>query len=262
MLKVAVVDDEERIRLGLAKLIEKTDEFCRVVGCYASGQDLLDRLHGEEADLVITDIKMPQMDGLQLIGELRRRRPEIKLAVVSGFSDFSFAKRAIRLNVQDYLLKPVDREELEQLLIRVRAEVEGRRERGDPADSELLRRESDNSAVEAVKAFIREHYREELELSKLAETVYLTPSYLSKLFRHVTGETITDYWIGVRIGRAKDLLRERRELKTYEVGERVGYADPAYFNKVFKRTAGMTPKEYRERAGLARSAETMPNKRQ
>ncbi|EXX86453.1 hypothetical protein BG53_06185 [Paenibacillus darwinianus] len=77
--------------------------------------------------------------------------------------------------------------------------------------------------------------------------MFLTPSYLSKLFKTETGKTITDYMIAVRMERAKALLREQQGWKTYEVGEKVGYSDPAYFNKVFKRVVGCTPKEFRER---------------
>jgi len=104
-----------------------------------------------------------------------------------------------------------------------------------------------NRVIETVKQFIHQHFAEELELNRLAEEVFLTPSYLSKLFKTETGETITDFLISVRIDRAKDWLREKNALKTYEVGEKVGYADPAYFNKVFKKVVGCTPKEFRDR---------------
>lgn len=105
---------------------------------------------------------------------------------------------------------------------------------------------SEHRAVETIKAYIQQHYTEELELQHLADLVYLTPSYLSKLFKTETGETITDYCIAVRIEHAKRLLKEDHGLKTYMVGERVGYPDPAYFNKVFKKMTGKTPKEYRD----------------
>ncbi|MBW7456070.1 helix-turn-helix domain-containing protein, partial [Paenibacillus sepulcri] len=101
-------------------------------------------------------------------------------------------------------------------------------------------------AVERIKMYLHEQYKEELDLQRLAEHVHLTPSYLSKLFKGETGETITDFAISVRIHHAKRLLREEHGLKTYEVGERVGYPDPAYFTKVFKRMTGKTPKEYRD----------------
>jgi two-component system response regulator YesN len=502
MVKVALVDDEERIRLGLAKLIAQAGSEYEVAGVYASGQELLADLDRIEADLLITDIKMPNMNGLDLIEKLRVLRPKWRLAVLSGFDDFSFARTALRLGVEDYLLKPVDTEELAQLLNKVKISLQKEQEResirredhlrllmfsepdtvpphlreeasrelagtalfqdhfavfvvhgirpgllqevcsaasawhrewtaepwdaglvaliaaikeGDDAYTvselgqtllqrlpagfrgrigagdvfrgakwlreayrqalaavqhgwysegnavfesyaqlprsadqsmpahpvilltrdfreavamqddaralaslrqwleDLMRRKpswaelksgcetvlafvksgktegagqrtepdsgflepqrypdkesfaasflkaveeafrsiradkQENRVVETVKAYIQQHYAEELELSRLAEMVYLTPSYLSKLFRTETGETITDYLISVRMDRAKALLRDEHALKTYEVGEKVGYADPAYFNKIFKKVVGCTPKEFRER---------------
>ncbi|MEK0312943.1 response regulator [Cohnella sp. 56] len=507
IVKIAVVDDEEKIRLGLAKLIELTGEAFQIVGIYAGAQELLDDLGRLDIDLIFTDIKMPQINGLQLIEQVQRRKPRIKFAILSGFNDFEFARSAIRQGVEDYLLKPVDQDELGALLHRIRNNLELERYRkavaaeehirlllgsdirhlpdhmtqgasrelsqiglfkehfavvllrsdpelsgerlaayteawhrehrsivleprqsvivvsigqGDhddtvrglastllqriphavhvrigvsavhqgplklrdayieaeaalqqvwyekeikamndflhltkrtddgasplrmldkdfrpalqmldlpraegalrawldeaakvrpswPALSEassavlgLLRGElggrqsqlpsgdtedeqlrlspgrfvswhaftaelmdsagallhilkearQENRVVETVKSYIQQHYTEELELQRLADRVYLTPSYLSKLFKTETGETITDYIISVRIAHAKELLIRDPSLKTYEVGEMVGYGDPAYFNKVFKKVAGLTPKEYRDRVRL------------
>jgi two-component system response regulator YesN len=121
-------------------------------------------------------------------------------------------------------------------------------EKMDKRLQELKESRQEHRVVETVKAYIHRHYTEEMELNRLAEEVFLTPSYLSKLFKTETGETLTDYHISVRIERAKELLKESLFLKTYEVGEKVGYFDPAYFNKIFKKVVGCTPKEYRERA--------------
>lgn len=510
MVRVVLVDDEERIRLGLAKLIAQADGDCEVAGIYASAAELLADLERVDADLVISDVKMPGMNGLELLERLQQLRPHWKLAILSGFDEFQYARQALRIGVEDYLLKPVDTEDLADLLRKVKAELRSEFARdtdrlreyarlllfgesdaaavplGDTAIRELARmrlfaghyavlavhgypeappapiesaavqwrrdflalprgpylaavvvaiqdgddagivselgqsmlrrlphslcghigasevfrgpdwlrdayrqsaaavqhawyepaptgfadyarlpksagdssaasshalltrefRESlaardagrlrsalrqalerfmdgrpgwselkigcdtamamirselaageqaadgvddranagpaaadldpirfangaayakaylaaaeaaigqlqtdrrESWAIEEVKHYIQSHYREELELSRLAERVYLTPSYLSKLFKTETGGTITDYLISVRIERAKTLLRDDRARKTYEVGEQVGYADPAYFNKVFKKFAGCTPKEFRER---------------
>lgn len=100
-------------------------------------------------------------------------------------------------------------------------------------------------SVEVVKRWIEEHYSEQAELSNLAGMVYLTPTYLSKLFKQETGMTITDYLIEIRIKRAKQLLADSSNLKIHEVGHEVGYPDPAYFNKLFKRMVGVTPNEYK-----------------
>jgi len=495
MLRIVIADDEERIRRGLAKLIRSASEAYEVAGEFANGDELLRFVREEGADVVITDIRMPVMDGLAVAERLQAEHPGVRCIIVSGYSDFDYARTAMRHHVRDYLLKPVDKAELFRVLEEVAKEIadsrrqaklmrrlrlesalsgdapegtsvpdeafavwyavrtespvgldeledaansddgmacaiavrersygvllelapgaplntapdragfalaaalaehtgaaigaslpfrgsrrlreafaeaelaagrafyrferavfvpasetmaqpvrpvrlgdwlqtweaefvrslqlleaaqverelnrffEEMRSRQEPPATlrELLvrligtaeretggfagkaeelfgptdrrleelsrffkydqlrqwftermkeaigrirdRRSDSARAVDEVKAIIASNYREELDLAGLAERVYLTPSYLSRLFRQETGVTITDYLIQVRIEQAKKLLRSRPDLKTYEVGEQVGYPDSAYFTKLFKRIVGMTPNEYRQ----------------
>jgi len=108
MVNIVVVDDEERIRQGLAKLITLAGSEFQVTGIFAGGQDLLSTIDQLSVDLVITDIKMPMMNGLELIEKLQLRYPKIKCAIISGFDDFAYARQALRYGVEEYLLKPVD----------------------------------------------------------------------------------------------------------------------------------------------------------
>ncbi|WP_256756986.1 response regulator [Cohnella sp. WQ 127256] len=501
MVNVVVVDDEERIRLGLAKLIAQVGKEFQVTGIFAGAQELLSHIDSIHVDLVITDIKMPVMNGLELIKQLQHRLPKLRMAIISGFDDFTFARQALRYGVEEYLLKPVDKDELEQMLHKVRDKLEYDQQAGEvnqddqlklllfndtealpkplrveacrqleqtplfqqpyfvfvmrghtPLTIEQMRKvvsgwlanwtiveredrvilivgipstehadrvrelgqtllhrlpvsyegrlgasdvfqgttwlreayrqadcalqqawydtgkmaftdyarilrktkslnhllmqiisefqaemalsnysgaqkaihrwfeecmllmpswnelseacetvlsliakvspikrteedeleervmacepekfaskdafmtfflgavdqlfvqlmqfRQENRVVDTIKQYIRHHFADELELHRLAEEVFLTPSYLSKLFKTESGETITDFLISVRIEHAKDWLKEKNGLKTYEVGEKVGYADPAYFNKVFKKVVGCTPKEFKDR---------------
>ncbi len=116
MINIVVVDDEERIRQGLAKLITQVGSEFQVVGIFSGAQELLNRVHELTVDMVITDIKMPVMNGLELIEKLQGKFPKLKLAIISGFDDFTFARQALRYGVEEYLLKPVDKAELEKLL--------------------------------------------------------------------------------------------------------------------------------------------------
>jgi two-component system, response regulator YesN len=497
MLRIAIADDEERIRLGLAKLIRSASPEYKVEGIYSNGAELLRHVEQHGADLVVTDIRMPVMNGLEFAEKLMGSHPGVRCVIISGYHDFEYARAALRYKVSDYLIKPVDKTELYRLLGDIDAAINGERQRllqerrrtlemmlsggqsldqaaafqwdtdtvwyairsdrpielavaeavlqaenipyvgavrirdglngllvkvdgadplvaksesigslllhrlsreasvsigvsmpfrgehriksafeeaeaaarramyrfenaalilsgsaasrpsqlspdkggmkdmepvliralqildieqleqwitglfhafqraEEPFDSMLeildrvlylakreirefseLAEESFGSeqvwkntladsykfepmsrwyaerfirvlrqvregrrgsvrAVEDVKLLLAKSYKEELDLGKLAEQVYLTPSYLSKLFKQETGMTITDYAIKVRIEEAKQLLRSRHDLKTYEVGESVGYPDSAYFAKIFKKTVGLTPNEYR-----------------
>lgn len=493
MLRIVIVDDELSIREGLGKMIGKESDRFLITGSFSNGQELLDFAQDSEFDAVITDIRMPLVDGLELIKELRSIRPEARCIIMSGFTDFEYARQALRYSAVDYLLKPINKKQLFGLLYQLDEDKElalGKEQqlrsglllsylKGDPAlcdrlpelilplphlsvtvlkgsDMEalhssvsLLRRQPQfrfdtvdtgeegitlvsyynelpdaddiarladslrqfphpgivmagsslgyshpselgrayyeaktacdrgmygreawgyssfspayeqepdvaglfarnrevlaqavqvlnipqalkslelqlheleqakasrasilqlcrfaieiagtelpewarifgpglplqleehlltcltfhelkdrfmeefsealqqiregrlaqgGKSVEIVKKWIAEHYDKPADLSHLASMVYLTPSYLSKLFKHETGLTITDYLIEVRIRKAKQLLAESAELKIHEVGSEVGYPDPAYFNKLFKRIVGVTPNEYK-----------------
>ncbi|MNE84130.1 HTH-type transcriptional activator Btr [compost metagenome] len=101
--------------------------------------------------------------------------------------------------------------------------------------------------VEQTKSILEREYGQNFELERLAETVGMNASYISRLFKYKTGQTITDYLIGIRIAKAKELLTGQPDLKNYEIAEMVGYSDPVYFNKLFKKMCGMTPKDYKSR---------------
>lgn len=231
MIKIAVVDDEELIRRGLSYLLEEAKRGYQVVGMFENGQKALDFLMNYDVDVIITDIRMPVMDGLSFLQKLQRLGKEYQVIILSGYDDFAYAQQAIRYGVKEYLLKPINKEELYQAIDRNAAVKAESKER---------------SAIAEVKEILEQEFDQPLDLNYLASRVYLTPKYLSKLFRTETGITIVRYLLSLRMEKAKKLLLENKELKSYEVAERVGYSDPVAFNKIFKKLVGMTPREYRE----------------
>ncbi|KGE19303.1 response regulator [Paenibacillus wynnii] len=494
MLRIVIVDDEVLIREGLARMISKESDNFDIVGTYPDGRQVLDGLPELHFDVVITDIRMPQIDGLELIKRLKASHPHIRSILMSGFVEFNYAREAIRSSAVDYLLKPIDKEQLFELLYRLNVERKQQLEKeagyrsglllsllhieepstilmtgltlpqpyfttfvlkescqetvcfcadslrqekeslfddievhkglhvliwyserkltsdemkdiadlimGEPPEhvqhlgsscsyndpsklrqayieakqacdagiyspktfhyaniqeisksgtvttapfsafseslihdlqilnvsgvmesvhkifSELRvqqaysdqilhichlieetaskelqefkavykrvithirlqeniqsctsfkemenlftsvfssalneirtgRLEMSGTAVETVKRWITANYNQHAELNHLANIVFLTPSYLSKLFKQETGMTLTDYIIEIRIRKAKQLLKNSPDLKVHEIGSEVGYPDPAYFNKLFKRVVGVTPNEYK-----------------
>lgn len=497
MLRIVIVDDEFPIREGIAKIIRKENAAFFVAGVFPNGQEALDYITTADVDVVITDIRMPTLDGLELIKCLKSAQPEIRCIIMSGFTDFEYARQALRYSAVDYLLKPIDKQQLLKLLYMLDEEKEANfdeeqrlrsgvllsylksatslcsklpepdfplpffavhvlRSRdieallaqlslavadqglGCPADiidtgegmltlisyyadepdasmikqlpsrlrpllapvgtiqagssraycraaqlgkayleavrasdyglydysawscyhcedmqlpdfdiaewfigtkealsehmqvlnlpqikadleilfdqikenkpsrqsilslcqlihdtaltglqewkslypaaageqleerllacltfaemkslflSQFLkgleeiragRLQMSDRSVETVKRWLYENYDQQAELGHLASMVYLTPSYLSKLFKNETGMTITDYLIEVRLKKAKHLLKTCPDMKIHEIGCEVGYPDPAYFNKLFKRIVGVTPNEYKK----------------
>ncbi|MBP3965519.1 response regulator [Paenibacillus lignilyticus] len=515
MLNIAIVDDEEIIRLGLEKMITRFSSDYRIVGSYEDGAEALAAIGAPDlqVDLIITDIKMPYMDGLRFIELVKEKLPGIRCLILSGYNDFEYARKAIQFGVDDYMIKPVDLQELSKLLQTVDRQLSERREneeqlalaarqqrgheleeqlrkllqsggagehaapsllpelqsgrgavivfrtsnmlahesllhyldeikamfhhvvvmdnnliavllsvqedgkqpeksvraislrlmdymhnrsggfiaigesvlphvggswhgayveglaasrhqfykeretfamnlkdlpakaeqwkfnmpaldeqfktacemldsqtiktviplffaeaeRGKAGYDEIMhmaghlfytlttkidgfldalyelqgatfdfhrtvashfamrdlkewliaivdqvvkaleptRNASSKRVIETVKLWIQEHYREEIELTALSETVFLNASYLSFLFKRETNQTITEYITSVRMAKAKEYLKDRLDLKAYQIGELVGYADGIYFNKLFKKTVGVTPQKYR-----------------
>lgn len=243
MIKVMLVEDEETIRKGLKLLIEETIGGFRVIAEASNGKEALELLHAKSPDLLISDIRMAEMDGLEMIKRIRERQRQLHLIILSGYAEFEYAKQALRYGVADYLLKPIDRVELAQVLDKFRrmrqfgveapakdADEEGRQSRG------LIRR---------VKELIVERLDQDISLQLIADQVHLNHQYLSVLFKSETGQNFSEYVTRCRIGKAKELLAGTN-LKIYEIAQLSGYMSAKHFMSVFKSMEGTTPSEYRE----------------
>jgi len=242
MLNVMIVDDEERIRTGLKKIIEKAKGNQVKINCFEDGHKAINYLiDHQDIDVLITDIRMPILNGLELIKKINNKYPNLVKIIISGYEDFEYARQAIKFGVTDYLLKPIDKKELITILSTINKNDK------IPSSSINNQKAQGHWIIEQVKENINRNYKKTLSLKSIADEVYLNPSYLSKLFKDTEGMTITDYLIHLRMEKAKHLLEIYPELKIFEVGEMVGYPDPIYFNKVFRKNNGLTPKEYKER---------------
>ncbi|WP_419874674.1 helix-turn-helix domain-containing protein [Candidatus Pristimantibacillus sp. PTI5] len=249
-MNIIIADDEEFIRLGLEKILTKMDLDITVIGSYSNGMDAwthISKLGEGELDVLITDIKMPMMDGLKLIEHLRGKA--IATIVLSGFSEFEYARKALRYGVRDYLLKPVDKANLYDLLIKIKQEREENRLAGETNEpllqQEPISKEKEHHVIEQMKSILEQEYGKNFEMERMAETVGMSANYLSRLFKQETGMTLTDYLIDIRIEKAKQFLTDHPNLKNYEISQLVGYSDPVYFNKLFKKMTGETPKDYK-----------------
>ncbi|MFD2333469.1 response regulator [Cohnella sp. GCM10020058] len=252
MLKVMIVDDEEHIRLGIAKILSRYPGGLEIAGQHANGLEAMLRLSDmepDELDVIITDIEMPMMDGLRFIEQAKAKLPGVFIVMLSGYNDFEYARQALRAGAADYLLKPMDKVEVFKLLDRFAAQKRERQDGADDADPQrtavAAAPAESVSTADRICRLIDQEYNKELDLSYIADKVGFNASYISKLFSRERGETITDYLNRVRIDKAKQFLRDHPGLKVYEIAHIVGYGDKIYFQKLFKRTVGVTPNEYR-----------------
>lgn len=359
MIRVLIVDDAHIIRSSLRKSVEELDESIVVAGEESNGSRALQWLENHYADLCITDVRMPVMDGLELIRNINKKYEWVKSMVISTYDDFHYAKESIELEAVDYILKPINKESLHKALDKciqkitkgrqrealelyvrkaphhraelrswrehIRAQrtetlpllivdtlelleewIEGRYylmndlamiwlesvmeeldmgvtnislyegkdigmgestipqtklrsyfrlctvhrlEEGSKRMLEVVDGVKDKKnlkLIDQILAYIEEHYAEKINLQDLADQVKISRSYLVSLFKQETGMTVWNYIVAERMKKARDLLLQSN-MKSYEIGDKVGYDDPIYFSQLFKKHFGLSPMEYKKR---------------
>ncbi len=251
---VLLVDDEPRTVKGIYSILKKQKGETLEIITANNGLKAIEYLEKRTIDLLLLDIKMPEMDGLSLLKFLRNENLEITTILLTGHADFEYARSAISMNVFNYLLKPIDKD----ILIK---EVEKgikynknrlRLERGAKIlesypdlfnDEEMV---SSNPVITQACKYIQDNLSKSITLKSLAENVHVNDCYLSVLFKEKTGITFTDYLTRLRLIKAKQLLIQNK-LKIYEIAEEVGYHSAKYFTKVFHDHQGITPNQFRKR---------------
>ncbi|NBI90648.1 response regulator [Lachnospiraceae bacterium] len=233
--KIVIVEDEFRIRQGLSNLINKVDMGCRVIGEAENGYEGIKMVRDMEPDIVITDIRMPKINGLEMIEKIKEMGIHCVFVILSGYSDFEYARTGIRLGVKEYLLKPATISDVKELLKKLVDQEEKR--------AEDTRMQEYSVAVKEMVSVIEENYGMRLGLDSFADKFRLTPEYLSNLFAKETGMTFSNYLKKIRMEKAKELILNT-DMKIYEVACSVGYPDQKYFSKVFKEYTGVSAKQY------------------
>ena len=266
MTKVLVVEDESIVRRDLVLTTPWEEIGCICIGGAENAQEALDFIREQKPDIIITDIRMPQLSGLELIdivAELCAVDDEYwcECIILSGYSDFEYARRAMRSGVQEYLVKPVDDDELLASIVRAKKRIDEHKsddtlkKKLDGTSGSLFmlfkeynltNQKSANARYvsEAIKS-ITEHYVGGISIEDAAEALSISSSYLSRIFKTETGYTFVDYLTYYRIKRAAELL-EDQAVRIYEVADLVGYSDARYFSQIFRKLTGMTPKEFRD----------------
>lgn len=239
-----VVEDESLIRRNVIKKIASLNLPLTLAGEASNGADAICLIEEHYPDLVITDIRMPQSDGLELAAYLQKNHPGTKVIILSGYSDFTYAQTALRYGVLDYLLKPITLESLSGSLHKILVNM---KTKSEELDSYRLRnsRLDQESICELLETYLLEHYKQDISFQELGEKFGFTPEYLGKLFKKHSGETPSKYLTKLRINEAKRLLLNNPNLEIQMVGELVGYKDGFYFSRVFKSYTGIQPSEFR-----------------
>ena len=241
-MRVMIVEDEpasaEYIAAILARYVPEAEICCTA----ENGEDALVQMPTARPDVVVTDVAMPRMDGLALTAQLKKRWPQIRVIIVSGYQEFEYARAALRHGVADYLLKPVNPQELACCLRAVSCEEK-------PALSSA--QSAENSKAETsftpLESYVAAHLAQPLTLPRLCRECGVSQTTANRIFRKYTGMSFLEYVTARRIEKAQAILRENPETLIKTVALTCGFSDPLYFSKVFKNIAGCAPTEYANR---------------
>ena len=255
MYKLLVVDDEPIIRKGIIKLINYEELAVGSIFEAADGRSALAIVKKERPDIILADINMPVMDGLEFAAKAKEINQDSKIAIITGYNYFDYAVAALKAGVDDYVVKPVSKDDIKQLLVKLIHDIKILR------SNDMLRESVEKITGIKKESGTESEYRSDIidiinkrysdssfSLKALADEIALSPGYLSSHFKEVFGITFHDYLISERLERAKILVLSSG-MKNYEIAEQVGFDDPNYFSTAFKKRFGMSPSKYRSSAG-------------
>lgn len=251
MLKVLIVEDEDIIRKGLAYTIDWLSLGYVLVGEAANGEEGCEKIIEMQPDVVLTDIMMPKLNGLEMIRKAQEQ-VRFKAVILTSYAEFDYAREAIELKAYDYLMKPVDMDKLKDVMNKLRAEIES-----DHEKEQILKNRNQginidafynydlytNPYVRKVIDVIKERYMEKLSLESLSEELMVSSSYLSRKIKEETGHTFLDFLNMYRVVQAISLLKEGT-YRVYQISDMTGFSDYKHFCTVFKRYTNSSPTEF------------------
>ena len=252
MYRVLVVEDEDIIRKGLMFLADWEGVNCVVVGEATDGKEGLEKIEELRPDIVITDVKMPIKNGIEMLEESLKQY-QYEAIIISGYGEFEYAQRAMSIGVTEYLLKPLEYEQLycairkitDRLAGCVKLEEYKKKLKLDSVMDDVIINESksSNKYVALLMQYIQVNYASHISLTELSQKCNLSCTYLNTKYKQETGYTFNDFLNRYRILKAVELLKQGK-LKVYEISEQVGFSDYKYFIKVFKKYIGYSPAKF------------------
>ena len=232
-MKIMIVEDQKIILKGIEKMFR---HFCQdEIFPFSDPVEACRKLSLLHPDVIFTDIVMEGLDGLTLLRSASKALPRCRFVIISGFANFEYARQAIDLKVDSYLLKPIERSALEEVYHKLRKALQ----EAEPPARKL------RISEEALR-YIREHSAEKLSIASIAAQVHISPNYLSNIFRKETGASVNEVIRQEQMKAAARLLRDT-DLYLYEISEQLGYKDVKYFSLLFRECYQMTPKVYRQK---------------
>ncbi len=251
MLDILVVEDEAPIRDWIAYTISNICEDFKVVASASNGKEAYELAINLNPHVIISDIKMPIMDGIELTKEIKKINQDIYIVLLTNYAEFSYAKEAISCGVYEYLIKSDIRpKELKEVLEKIHTciknnekEVEDNNKEDEENINGITEKNYSKSINKALD-YINKNYKEHISLSDIASYVYLSHEYFSRLFKEEVGMNFTTYLTNFRMKKAEYLLKNT-DMKISQISMEIGYSNASYFSKSYKKFKGISPEEDR-----------------
>lgn len=243
MYKLIIVDDDVHTSNSLSDFFPWEENGFRVEEKFYDGGSAYQYLTKNTVDLIISDIKMPVMNGIELSKFLWEQKRDEFIIFISGYKDFEYVRKALEYGVEYYCLKPLTYKEIKDKLDKIREKLDAKRKESDHQGNNCA--SIFNKRIRTIKDYIKANYRD-ITLESVARHMQMNPCYLSRFFKNETGERISEYITRVKMEEALSFLQSEERKTVYEIGYMVGYTNPVSFAKVFKKNYGVTPTEYRQ----------------
>lgn len=252
MFRLLIADDEPFMRRGIRNLIDLSNLGVEEIFEAETGEEVLQIFEEIRPEIVLLDINMPKIDGLTAAKKIKQIAPNTKIAIITGYNYFDYAQTAIKIGVEDYILKPISKSDVSEIIAKLvyLLQVDKKNLETERLLQRILEREevdeSRDNYRELIQNVMESSYSDsQFSLVVLSEKLDLSQGYLSVMFKRVFGIPFQDYLLQKRMEKAKILLLTT-ELKNYEIAEQIGFEDVNYFGMKFKKYYGVTPKQYKE----------------
>lgn len=242
-LTLLVADDEPIVRTFVRRYVQEHALPVSRIHEAANGQEAIDAALLHSPDLVLLDIRMPGVSGLDAAAAILREKPGTCIIMVTAYNEFEYARSALRAGVTDYLLKPLDPHALTE---RVRAVIEARKKRAEEArEAQDGEPRPAHPLVDRIRSYVDAHLDADLCLENIARAAHVSPSHCSRTFSRYAGLSISAFVAQRRVEKAVEFL-EDTYLSVTDIAESLGFSSPAYFASWFKRMTGGSPMRRRK----------------
>ena len=250
LYQIIIIDDEPWALNYMKKIFERRDLGFHICAAVSNAEAALKLIPSVHPHVIITDIQMPKITGLELLQKIKETAPECEVVIVSAYSNFDYAREALQHHAFDYCVKPVSMQDAQLLLQKLRTHLEKHHQTAVPVANDVDAFTKPDPVAESsfqeLLVYIKNNFTQRLFLKELATQFALSPNYCCSLFTKTTGLTFSQYITKLRMEKAL-LLLQNPTLTINDIARLTGYDDQIYFSKVFKKYYSLTPSQYRDK---------------